>query len=283
MIPYLGCLHARDMLEPFVDGELAVSEQVMLEAHLRWCDTCRAHVDDLRTIGSTVRVTAAATLLNRADTSAVGAMYDGVLTRIRAERDQSLAVRWREWFTDMRYLWPALGASLAVVLCAYASTFVNRFVRAERPHSMAALISVLANPGSDQNPLHLESGMLVPRALDVGPALESIQEDEAVFAVSAVLTREGRVATYELLQSVREQPGKGVGTASSDATAVFDAVRHSRFEPAQTAEGVVAVNMVWVMARTTVKGSAKADGFSNPAVSGGPAAREPTTLRPARS
>ena len=283
MIPYLGCLHAREMLEAFVDGELAVSEQVRLEAHLRWCDTCRAHVDDLHAIGCTVRAGASGRSARRADTSAVGAMYDGVLTRIRAEHEQSLAVRWREWFTDMRYLWPALGASMAVLLCAYASTFVSRFVRAERPDSMAALISVLANPGSDKNPLHLESGMLVPRALDVGPALESIQEDEAVFAVSAVLTREGRVATYELLQSVREQPGDGMNTGLSDETAVFDAVRHSRFEPAQTAEGVVAVNMVWVMARTTVKGSAKADdGLNSPPVSGAPAARA-TTLRPARS
>lgn len=282
MIPYLGCLHAREMLEPFVDGELSVSEQVRLEAHLRWCDTCRAHVDDLHTIGATLRAGASGTSARRADTSAVGAMYDGVLTRIHAEHEQSLAVRWREWFTDMRYLWPALGASMAVLLCAYASTFVNRFVRAERPDSMAALISVLANPGSDRNPLYLESGMLVPRALDVGPALESIQEDEAVFAVSAVLTREGRVATYELLQSVREQPGDGTNTGLSDETAVFDAVRHSRFEPAQTAEGVVAVNMVWVMARTTVKGSAKADGLNSQPVSGAPAPRE-TPLRPARS
>jgi anti-sigma factor RsiW len=56
MIPYLGCQGARDMLEPFVDGELPVSEQVALEAHLRWCDTCRARVEDIRLIGSALRL-----------------------------------------------------------------------------------------------------------------------------------------------------------------------------------------------------------------------------------
>jgi hypothetical protein len=282
MIPYLGCQGARDMLEPFVDGELPMSEQVALEAHLRWCDTCRARVEDLRLIGSALRLGSDASVADYTDAAARATMYDEVVMRVDAERTQSLAHRWRELFSDMRYLWPAFGATAAVIGCMCASTLVNQIVRAERPDSMAALISILANPGSDQNPLHLESGMLAPRTLDVSPALAAIPDEEAVYAVAAVVTREGRVSNYELLQWVREPLADRAGGSESDeVTAVLDAVRHSRFEPAQTVDGVVAVNMVWLLARTTVKASTKADEGD-----GGPvnvARARPGGLRPARS
>ena len=47
MIPYLGCDAAREMLEAFVDGELAMADQVLVESHLRWCRTCGARVEDI--------------------------------------------------------------------------------------------------------------------------------------------------------------------------------------------------------------------------------------------
>jgi hypothetical protein len=281
MIPYLGCQGARDMLEPFVDGELPVSEQVALEAHLRWCDTCRARVEDIRLIGSALRLGSDASAADYTDAAARATMYDEVVMRVGAERTQSLAHQWRELFTDMRYLWPAFGATAAVVVCVCASTLVNQIVRAERPDSMAAMIEILANPGSDQNPLHLESGMLAPRPLDVSPALAAIPDEEAVYAVAAVVTREGRVSNYELLQWVREPLANPASASESDEViAVLDAVKHSRFEPAQTVDGVVAVNMVWVLARTTVKASAKADDAYGSPVGVG---RGRAALRAARS
>ncbi|MGH9257447.1 MAG: anti-sigma factor family protein [Vicinamibacterales bacterium] len=281
MIPYLGCQGARGMLEAFVDGELPVSGQVALEAHLRWCDTCRARVEDMRLIGSALRLGSAASAADHTDAAALATMYDEVVMRVRAERDQSLAVQWRELFTDMRYLWPALGATVAVILCLCASTFVSQIARAERPNSLAALISIMASPGSDENPLHLESGMLAPRTLDVGPSLAGIAEEEAVYAVAAVVTREGRVSNYELLQSVREPlVGRRGVVPVDEVTAVLNAVRHSRFEPAQTTEGAVAVNMVWLLARTTVKAPAKPEEADPGPVSAVPAR---AVLRPARS
>lgn len=284
MIPYLGCQGARDMLEPFVDGELPVSEQVALEAHLRWCDTCRARVEDLRLIGSALRLGSDASAADYTDAAARATMYDEVVMRVGAERTQSLAHQWRELFSDMRYLWPAFGATAAVIVCVCASTLVNQIVRAERPDSMAALISNMANPGSDENPLHLESGMLAPRTLEVSPVMAAIPDEEAVYAVAAVVTREGRISNYELLQWVREPLTTNPARASEsdEVTAVLDAVKHSRFEPAQTVDGVVAVNMVWVLARTTVKASAKAgDPDRSPVVVG--RGRAGAALRPARS
>jgi hypothetical protein len=205
-------------------------------------------------------------------------MHDEVVTRVQAERDQSLAARWRELFTDMRYLWPAIGATTAVVICVCASTLVNQIVRTERPDSLAALLAGRASPGSDENPLHLESGMLAPRTLEVGQALASIPEEEAVYAVAAVVTREGRISNYQLLQLVREPLASRPPSEADEVTAVLDTVKHSRFEPAQTADGVVAVNMVWLLARTTVKAPLP-DGPGG-AISGVPA---PAAPRPARS
>ena len=257
MIPYLGCVAAREMLQPFVDLELPMAEQVMLESHLRWCDTCAARVEDMRLIGAALRLGSAAPSVHVEDAGALAAIQSEVLTRIRAEHDQSLPVRFRELFADMRFLWQSVGATAALVACLFAVMTVNRVARAEHPDSMADVIARLANPGSDRNPLQLDSRMLAPRPLNEGLALDSIPGEEAVFALAAVVTREGRVGNFELLQSSVRESGMRRGTAdkSDQITALLDAVKHSRFTPAQTSDGVVAVNVVWLLARTTVKAS----------------------------
>jgi hypothetical protein len=255
MIRYLGCDAAREMLQPFVDLELPMAEQVELEAHLRWCDTCTARVEDLRLIGAALRVGAAVPPVHPEDGAVMASIQSEVLTRIRAERELSLPVRFREAFADMHFFWPALGATAALVGCLFAVTSVNRVVRAEYPDSMADRIATLASPGSDRNPLQLDSLMLAPRPL-VGPPLEWMPEEEAVFALSAVVTREGRVSDYELLHAVRESSNESQTASSHDeVTALLDAVKQSRFAPAQTPDGAVAVNVVWLLARTTVKAS----------------------------
>ena len=72
MIRYLGCDAAREMLQPFVDRELPMAEQVELEAHLRWCETCAARVEDLRLIGAALRVGAAVPPVHPEDAGAHG-------------------------------------------------------------------------------------------------------------------------------------------------------------------------------------------------------------------
>jgi hypothetical protein len=256
MIRYLGCDAARELLQPFVDRELPVAEQVELEAHLRWCETCAARVEDLQLIGAALRVGAAVPPVHAEDEAAMAAIQSGVLTRIRAEREQSLPVRFREAFADMHFFWPALGATAALVVCLFAVMTVNRVIRIERPYSMADRITTLANPGSDRNPLPIDMLMLAPRPLTEGPALESMSDEEAVFALAAIVTREGRISDYELLHAERENSGGAQGGSSHDeVNALLDTVKQSRFAPAQTPDGAVAVNVVWLLARTTVKAS----------------------------
>ena len=77
----------------------------------------------------------------------------------------------------------------------------------------------------------------------------------AVFALSAVVTREGRVANYEVLLSERASVRRhDAAVETGDVSSVVNAVKQSRFAPAQGLDGEpVAVNVVWVLARTTVK------------------------------
>jgi hypothetical protein len=246
MIPYLGCETASEMLNSFADGELSVDDQVAVEAHLRWCRTCTARIEDLCLIGAGLRAGAAGMNADsEEDAQALAAIQSGVLTRIRAEHDQSLRMRTRELFVDRRLLWPALGATAAMLICLCGAFGVLQLASKEQPDSLAAMIESLADPGSDRNPMRLDAAASVPRALDDSMVPDRIGQDEAVFAVATVVTREGRVSSYEVLDS---------RASSGDVAALLHAVKQSRFEPAQAPGGrTVAVNMVWLFAWTTVE------------------------------
>lgn len=258
MIPTVGCHTARPLLEAFIDGELAVDEQVLVESHLRGCQTCSARVEDLRLIGSGLRAGAWAGQETVADAELLQAAQDDARGRIAAERDQSVGPWLRETFADMRLLWPALGASIAVAASVGIAFSVLHAASAERPESLAAMIESLSDPGSDRNPLRLDNAIMIPRVVGNGIALDQFgdeDEEDAVFAVATVVTKEGRIGNYELLESAPGEPA-GRRSARTSVEEVLGAVRHSRFAPAQAPGGrVVAVNMVWLIARTTVKGS----------------------------
>ncbi len=256
MIPYITCEAAGERLEPFIDGELGVEEQVALESHLRWCAVCEARLDDMQLIGVSLRLrhqdavppTAAADLAT---------MRSSVLERVRAERDQSVRVRFRQMFADARLLWTALGATASVLVCVgVASGVFNAATELEQRDSLAGMIDMLANPGSDQNPRVLDGRVSLPRALRPDLVLNGgSADDDVAFAVSAIVTREGRISNYELLLSERASSRRHQRAAELDieAPAVMDAVSRSRFAPATDAQGPVAVNVVWLVTRTTVK------------------------------
>jgi hypothetical protein len=269
MTPYLSCDAAAELLEPFVDGELAVAEQVSVESHLRWCRVCEARVADMQLIGGSLRRVAHEDPLVASHERDLSAIQSAVLARVRAEREQSLPVRFRSLFVDMRLLWPAMGATVAVVACLYAATGVLAMATdQENQDSLAAMIDTLANPGSDRNPMPLGVSVSTPRALDAGLVLDSIMEDDAVYALSAVVTQEGRITNSELILSERasvRRRNTAVET-DGDAVALLAAVNRSRFEPAQARAGgrPVAVNVVWLLARTTVKGTLARAGLELP-------------------
>jgi hypothetical protein len=127
------------------------------------------------------------------------------------------------------------------------------------------------NPGSESNPLRPDNnarvdryfdkfvdsdragGISIPRVLDHGASVAGIQDEEATNNRAMVVNRVGSITTAELLNSERGGGARTERTIYTNA-AVLDAVRQSRFAPAQTPIGrTVAVNMVWLIVVTTVQ------------------------------
>jgi len=75
-----------------------------------------------------------------------------------------------------------------------------------------------------------------------------MSEEYAFFALAAVVTRQGRIASLEVVRS--DQP-----TASDreQILRLLDQVSRARFEPATVGGAPVAARRVWVMAHTTVR------------------------------
>jgi len=269
MTPYVGCEYARERLEGLLDDELSVDEQVLVESHVRWCRTCADRIEDFQLIGTTIRVGPPKLALAREVEPASSAVYSRVMMRMRAERDQAFAVRLREMFADMRLLWPALGATMAVLVCLSVAIGVLKSTSSERPSSLATRLEAM-NPGSEANPLRPDNnarvdryfdkfvdsdragGISIPRVMDDGASVAGIPGEEAMFTMAMVVNREGRITTAEMLNS--ERGSNNAERALHANEAVLDAVRQSRFAPAQTPIGrTVAVNMVWLIFVTTVQ------------------------------
>jgi hypothetical protein len=310
VIRYVGCDYARPRLDAFADGELPMGDQVLVETHLRWCQTCAARLEDTQTIGASLRLTARAHAhddtpsLEPMNASvpddlgrALAAMQSEVLAQSHIEYEQSLGVRVQEMFSDMRLWWPALGATVAVALSVGVASNIWKATSNQQPASLAAMIENLADP--DRNPQRLDAAMYLPRVADGGDAFDpamlaqvdgdGYQDD--VVAVAAVITREGKIGGYALLEhgGMRHISGPVAG----EMEGVVQAVRQSRFAPAQRPGGqVVAVNMVWLFARTTVKPSHAAvdlgtpltrPGLTVPSLSVPPPAAKPAGLTPESS
>jgi hypothetical protein len=271
MTPYVGCEYARERLEGLLDNELSVDEQVLVESHVRWCRTCADRIEDFQLIGTSIRVGSPTSPRVTNTEPALSAVYSRVLMRVRAERDQAFAVRVRELFIDMRLLWPAVGATMAVLVCLSVAVGVLKRTSMERPESLATRLEAM-NPGSEANPLRPDNnarvdryfakyvdsdragGISIPRVLDDGTFFAGIRDQEAMFTMATVVNRDGRITNAELLNTERGGAKTEQTVHANDVEAVMDAVRQSRFAPAQTPIGrAVAVNMVWLIVVTTVQ------------------------------
>jgi len=269
MTPYVGCEYARERLEGLLDDELSVDEQVLVESHVRWCRTCADRIEDFQLIGTSIRVGPPKLGPLKEVEPPSSVVYSRVMMRMRAERDQAFMVRMREMFTDMRLLWPALGATMAVLVCLSVAIGVLKSTSSERPSSLATRLEAM-NPGSEANPLRPDNnarvdryfdkfvdsdragGISIPRVMDDGASVAGIPGEEAMFTMAMVVNREGRITTAEMLNS--ERGSNNAERALHANEAVLDAVRQSRFAPAQTPIGrTVAVNMVWLIFVTTVQ------------------------------
>lgn len=256
----LICEETRPLLEEYHDDELPVSDQIAVRAHLEWCDECAEVLTDLRLMRGLVRATAPGqALLEQEDRVTFQA---GVITRACTEERFSWSSRLRDALDDMHLVYAGIGAAAATVFCVLVLLSMMRFATRERPDSLSAIVSLLASPkvaavdenapGTNQNPVVVDARMLMPRALDQLFLSAASASDESVFTLSAVLTREGRLLNLEWHPSSGRQPKAGSREAETVDT-LLSTASLARFEPARMAGLPVAVNMVWLVANTTVR------------------------------
>jgi hypothetical protein len=249
-----GCAAVRRQLHAFHDGELTVSEQIAVGSHLERCAGCATLCTELRQIRSALRATARPAGPWANDEAA--SFREAIINRARAEQTLALPVRMRQMFEDMHLVYAGIGSVVAALVSVAVMLGMMRFATSANPESLAALVNLLA-PGSNRNPIRADAFLQLPRALDQAfSTAGDIESGEAVFTLSAVVTREGRVANLELVRA-NDLPTVTPGT--DEARLVEDlmgAVSRARFEPASKAGSPIAVNMVWIVAHTTVRAKA---------------------------
>jgi len=253
MMHQIGCEDVQDRLEEFHDDELTLEQRVAIQSHLRDCVTCSLVAAELEDLRHSLRE--AAWQVPHRDAPEAERLPRRVVERLRVEEQFSLRAEIRSLFQDMHLVWAALGATAATLFCLIGSISVLHAASQERPDSLAGIITFLANPGSNENPVRLDSRMLAPRSRsDEGLSpLPPMPMDDAVLALSAVVTREGRIQNLELLRGDRADVVK---VRPDVLLAMLQAASQVEFEPAKATPtgNPVAVSMVWVLANTTVKG-----------------------------
>lgn len=245
----ISCEQAQEHLPAYRDGELSLDDQICVRAHLAGCARCASEAEMLGQLGAAIRTAS----LRRVDSmnDALGSVHARVVARIQAEQPQRSTARRLRDFDDGHLLWAAAGAAVATFACILAILGVMRMSLREAPYSMAAVLGAMADPGSNRNPLMLDSRVLLPRA-DPDAFMPSplANPGEGWLAVSAVVTREGNVRDVVVLPS----PSMRAESEERDILDVLGAAAQTRFEPARAGGTPVAVNVVWLLAHTTVVG-----------------------------
>lgn len=253
----LTCAATRRRLDAYHDEELSLSEQISVSSHLEWCDDCAESLDELRQLRDTLRraMPGRVALSVEEDLS----LQATVVNRIKAEERLSFGAWLQEAFADMHLVYAGLSAVAAAIACLAVTLGMMRFATNERPDSTAAMVRVFATPGSNLYPVSAGPRVRMPRALDE-PIWATPADIDAHYTLSAIVTREGRVGSLEILNSTG---GRWKPSAGAEAKAVEDllgTVSRARFEPASiliepsSMTGLpVAVNVVWIVAHTTVR------------------------------
>jgi len=238
------CWQVRRQLSAFHDGELPVGDQIAVQAHLRECPECAADARELDELGSCLRNGALSAAVEPSVWEGLPSM---VVSRIKAEDAESISGRTGRFFEDLHVVWAALGATGATVACLLLIAFIFHF-------------AIPLPAGSNGNPTVADARFSPDWTGDYGmsfptPSSETFSnaampaDEDLVLALSAVVTREGRIAKLKVIQETSPEERQTV-------LALLDAISKSRLQPARLAGGrvPVAVNMVWLYASLTVKG-----------------------------
>ncbi len=249
----LTCAAVQRRLQAFHDRELAIGETIAVEHHVAGCPPCTRDLRALRSVGEALRLAASP---GPADDWT--GLQPGVISRMRAEAHESWAARARRFVDDMHLVWIGFASAGATVVCAASVLSLLHFATPERKtDSLAAVIEMLgAAPGTDENPALLDGRNM--NSGPVRPEVPTVPQNGVVFAtlenalmtedvmvpLAANVTREGCLSGLKMLST---------GVEAREVHDLVDALSRGRFEPARSGGAPVAVNLVWVVAHTTVK------------------------------
>ncbi len=268
----LRCRTARRWLTASHDGELPVARQVTLDAHLEACADCRRVRQDLTAVSGALREFASE---HRPDELECAGLASRVLESLPSRSCRPLPRRLREAVADGQRLC-VMGGAIASILVAglFVATALS-FAPPVHPHSLSGFLQGANRLGSNANPLRgFETGVSLPHvSADTQAAAMLIQPLPPLvlenLALAAVVTREGEIASVEVLGPASSGAGPGAGGSdSADAAAEGRrggaapdaALRRAlsrlasdvRFVPARARGTPVAVNVVWLLERMTV-------------------------------
>ncbi|MGH9371896.1 MAG: anti-sigma factor family protein [Vicinamibacterales bacterium] len=243
-----GCASIRRRLPAFHDRELPIRDLITIESHVTGCPACAGELQELRSVGDALRLAAVP-----APADHWTGLRSGVVSRMRAEAHESWTARTERMFDDLHLIWIGLAATVATLLCGAVALSAVQFASPERDDSLAAMISVISAPaGSNLNPVRADNRFLqFPSVPGSGPIeamlAQPVSRDELTLALSAVVTREGRVSGLSVL-TTEQHP--------QNLDAILDVLSRGRLEPGRRGTLPVAVNLVWLVAHTTVKAKA---------------------------
>ena len=265
----LRCRTARQWLTAAHDDELPVARQVALDAHLDACADCRRVRRDLTVIGTTLREHATE---HRASEAECAVMASRALESMPPGACPPLRRCLQEAIEDGQRLCVAGGAAASMLAAGLFVAMALSFSPPVHPHSLSGFLQGANSLGSNANPLRgFETGVSLPHvsadtqaaAMLIRPLPPLVLEN---LALAAVVTREGELASVEVL----DQPSAGAGhEGAMGAGKGADAADHAtldaelqralsrlasgvRFVPARAWGAPVAVNVVWLLERTTV-------------------------------
>jgi hypothetical protein len=250
----LNCNATKRRLQSYYDKELSFSDQIAVDSHLEWCETCAAAFEDLQETGRGLRALAC-----RVDWSneEAGVFASTLINRVKAEKQASLFVWLQTLFEDMHLVYAGLGAAGATAVCVFIMLGMMRFATAGRPDSLAAIVNVLAIPLECEsgNDVSDTSGCRARWAGRFQRANELANENAelaAVFELDNVVTQQGHHLTN--LETLRS---RGTGSRRSAVhqaeliEGLLATVSRSRLEPASSSSS----NMIWMVEHATVRAS----------------------------
>lgn len=246
----MTCSSVRRRLQAFHDRELPVRDLIDVEAHISTCPPCARDLREIQSLGDALRLAAAP---GPADDWT--GLQPGVISRMRAERNASWTARAQRFVDDVHLVWIGLASATATLVLA--GSILSILQAPDRKDSLAAVFAMLgADAGSDLNPAPLDgrglnkgpTPVLVPTVPHDGVVYATLENstipDDVMVPLSVKVTREGRVEGLEMLDR---------SVSPRQVQDLMDALSHGRLEPAQYGGEPVAVNLVWLLANTTVK------------------------------